>query len=71
MGAVYLVGAFIYAIRFPEVYLPGRFDYFFNSHQLWHVAVFMGAFIHYFAVLKMYDSSVSQFLSMSLRIQNG
>lgn len=44
-------GAFIYACRWPERLKPGRFDYLFNSHQLFHLAVVIAAFVHYHAVL--------------------
>lgn len=51
MGAVYLLGAAIYALRVPERWMPGAFDLAFHSHQLFHVAVVVGAGIHYKAVL--------------------
>mmetsp|Transcript_22448 Transcript_22448/g.24976 ORF Transcript_22448/g.24976 Transcript_22448/m.24976 type:complete len:92 (+) Transcript_22448:429-704(+) len=35
-GAVYIFGAFVYAIRFPEKWYPGRFDLCGHSHNLWH-----------------------------------
>ena len=28
--------AFFYSLKFPERYAPGKFDYFFQSHQLFH-----------------------------------
>ena len=34
MGASYLVGVFLYAMRFPESHFPGVFDYFLHSHQV-------------------------------------
>jgi len=37
MGAFYLVGAFIYANRIPEKWAPGKFDLWFNSHQIFHI----------------------------------
>lgn len=53
MGASYLSGAFLYATRVPERYFPGRFDIFFHSHQLFHVAVVVGAYFHYLGVLEL------------------
>jgi len=44
-------GAAIYASRWPERLKPGHFDYMFNSHQLFHLAVVVAAFVHYHAVL--------------------
>ena len=34
MGALYIVGAVLYALRVPERHFPGKFDYFFHSHQV-------------------------------------
>jgi Haemolysin-III related len=47
-------GAVLYAFRFPECLKPGRFDYLFNSHQLFHLAVVIAAFVHYRACLVRY-----------------
>lgn len=51
MGAIYLGGAAIYACRVPERWYPGRFDIVGHSHQLWHTAVVLAAYVHYRAVL--------------------
>jgi adiponectin receptor len=51
MGAIYLGGAAIYACRIPERWYPGRFDLVGHSHQLWHTAVVLAAYVHYRAVL--------------------
>lgn len=53
MGIVYVGGAVIYALRFPERLKPGHFDYLFNSHQLFHLAVVIAAVFHYRASLTM------------------
>ena len=55
MGALYLGGAFIYAIQFPESKYPGKFDLFFNSHQMFHVMIVFAAYAHYAAVLEAID----------------
>lgn len=47
MGLVYMGGAFVYAMRIPERWKPGAFDIAFHSHQLFHVAVIVAAFVHY------------------------
>jgi len=41
----YLVGACFYVSHMPERWAPGRFDYIGNSHQIWHLAVTLGAFL--------------------------
>lgn len=51
MGAIYLLGAGVYAMRVPERWKPGAFDIAFHSHQLFHVAVVLAAAVHYKAVL--------------------
>lgn len=47
MGAIYLLGAGIYATKVPERWKPGAFDVAFHSHQLFHVTVVVAAVVHY------------------------
>jgi adiponectin receptor len=54
MGAAYLVGLAIYAVRCPERFSPGRFDLVGHSHQLWHIGVVLGIITSYFATLVCY-----------------
>mmetsp|Transcript_18140 Transcript_18140/g.63734 ORF Transcript_18140/g.63734 Transcript_18140/m.63734 type:complete len:324 (+) Transcript_18140:39-1010(+) len=35
------VACLVFFKMFPECYAPGRFDLFGNSHQLWHVLIFL------------------------------
>jgi adiponectin receptor len=44
---LYLLGAYIYAARIPEVWFPGRLDHWFHSHQIWHVLIVLAAYCHY------------------------
>mmetsp|Transcript_7736 Transcript_7736/g.23416 ORF Transcript_7736/g.23416 Transcript_7736/m.23416 type:complete len:384 (+) Transcript_7736:150-1301(+) len=46
--AFYLTGALVFATRWPERKAPGRFDTICNSHQLLHVCVIVGAFLHWY-----------------------
>ncbi|RWS03918.1 solute carrier family 28 member 3-like protein [Dinothrombium tinctorium] len=46
MGISYLTGAIIYALRIPERFNAGKFDYWFSSHQLFHVFVVIGSVLH-------------------------
>jgi adiponectin receptor len=55
MGALYLTGAMVYAIQFPESKFPGKFDLVLNSHNLFHVAIVVAAYFHYVAVMKCLD----------------
>lgn len=47
MGALYGMGALIYAMRIPERWRPGKFDIAGHSHQLFHILVVAGAYTHY------------------------
>ena len=53
MGGLYLTGAFLYAARIPERWLPGKCDIWFQSHQLFHVLVVAAAFVHYHGISEM------------------
>jgi len=58
-GALYIVGALLYANRIPERLAPGRFDYFLASHQNFHFLVVLAALAHYYGVLKALDYRLS------------
>jgi adiponectin receptor len=53
-GFFFVFGAFIYFKRFPERKYPGRFDYFGQSHNIWHFFVLLGGITHFFASLANY-----------------
>jgi len=53
-GAIYAVGAALFATRFPEKKWPGRFDVWGTSHQLFHVLVVAAAVVHLFGVWSAY-----------------
>ena len=52
MGATYILGAIIYAMRIPEKWAPKKFDIFGSSHQIFHVCVLTAAFLHLIGLLK-------------------
>lgn len=52
----YLLGGILYIKRVPEKYFPGTFDYFGNSHQLFHILILPAIFLNYFAFLDIYRS---------------
>ncbi|KAF9494994.1 HlyIII-domain-containing protein [Pleurotus eryngii] len=64
-GALYLAGALLYANRIPERLSPGKFDYFFASHQIFHCFVVLAALAHYLCVLTAFDHWHSQQLVCS------
>ncbi|TIA88120.1 hypothetical protein E3P99_02759 [Wallemia hederae] len=51
-GFMYITGAVIYAVRFPEKYLSQyfNFSYYGASHQIFHCFVVAAAVCHYFSV---------------------
>ena len=53
-GISYIIGAFLYILRFPEKKFKGKFDYIGSSHQLFHILVVIGAASHYFGSLDAY-----------------
>lgn len=53
MGTLYLLGAFLYAARIPERWMPGKCDIWFQSHQLFHLLVVAAAFVHYHGISEM------------------
>ncbi|RKU43099.1 hypothetical protein DL546_003839 [Coniochaeta pulveracea] len=54
-GACLVLGAVIYATRFPESLKPGRFDIYGGSHQLFHVLVVVATVIQLVGILEAYD----------------
>uniref|UniRef100_A0AC35U6R7 Sorting nexin n=1 Tax=Rhabditophanes sp. KR3021 TaxID=114890 RepID=A0AC35U6R7_9BILA len=42
-----ITGAFFYVSRAPERFFPGTFDFWLQSHQLFHICVLLGALVHY------------------------
>ncbi len=53
MVTFYLFGAFLYVHQYPERCFPGRFDYLFHSHQIWHVCVVAAAYCHLHTILSL------------------
>ncbi|ORX70453.1 HlyIII-domain-containing protein [Linderina pennispora] len=47
MAFFYIGGTAIYASRVPERWFPGKFDFWFGSHQIFHVMSVIAATIHY------------------------
>ncbi|KAL1117050.1 hypothetical protein AAG570_004378 [Ranatra chinensis] len=53
MGCLYILGALVYAFRVPECLFPGKFDIWFQSHQIFHTLVLAAAFVHYHGITEM------------------
>ncbi|EQL37343.1 hypothetical protein BDFG_01308 [Blastomyces dermatitidis ATCC 26199] len=54
-GALYIIGAIIYAARVPELWYPGGFDILGSSHQIFHMFVVMAAVAHLTGLLQAFD----------------
>lgn len=54
-GVLYIVGAAIYAMRIPERFAPGKFDFFGSSHQIFHGFVLAAAVTHFIGLCKAYE----------------
>lgn len=53
MAVLYIFGACLYAARIPERLFPGKFDIWFQSHQIFHVFVVAAAYVHYHGITKL------------------
>ncbi|KIW79335.1 hypothetical protein Z517_05947 [Fonsecaea pedrosoi CBS 271.37] len=54
-GALYILGAGLYAARVPEAIYPGKFDTLGSSHQIFHVLIVLAALSHLKGLLKAFD----------------
>ncbi len=52
----YLIGFLFYYTRFPESKYPGRFDYYFHSHTIWHCFVSFGCYSWYCGLTHFYSA---------------
>jgi adiponectin receptor len=59
-GALYILGAAIYATRVPEKWSPGKYDIWGSSHQIFHVLVVMAAATHLVGLVKAFDHEHSK-----------
>lgn len=52
-AGLYILGAGLYAARVPERFFPGKFDFWFQSHQIFHILVIAAAFVHFHGIQNM------------------
>ncbi|ELK28234.1 PREDICTED: adiponectin receptor protein 1 [Myotis davidii] len=55
MAVMYITGAGLFAARIPERFCPGKFDIWFQSHQIFHVLVVAAAFVHFYGVFNLQE----------------
>ncbi|XP_046401249.1 adiponectin receptor protein [Ischnura elegans] len=53
MGALYILGALFYTLRIPERFFPGSCDIIGQSHQIFHILVFLAALVHFYGISEM------------------
>jgi len=56
MGATFLSGAALYALRIPERWWPGKFDLIGHSHQIWHVSIVVGFNLVYVGLIEVVNN---------------
>ncbi|KUI68671.1 hypothetical protein VM1G_04295 [Cytospora mali] len=54
-GVLYILGAIIYAMRYPERSFPRTFDIWGSSHQIFHVLILLAAASHLCGMVKAFD----------------
>ncbi|KAK8089649.1 hemolysin III family channel protein [Apiospora hydei] len=54
-GFLYIFGAFLYAVRWPERSFPEKFDIWGSSHQLFHILILFAALSHLIGMAKAFD----------------
>ncbi|KAI0012139.1 hemolysin-III channel protein Izh2 [Xylariaceae sp. FL0662B] len=54
-GFLYIFGAFLYAVRWPERSFRGTFDIWGSSHQIFHVLILIAAASHLTGMAKAFD----------------
>ncbi|KAI9351415.1 hemolysin-III related-domain-containing protein [Obelidium mucronatum] len=54
MISSYLFGALLFLFHVPECFYPGYFDYWFQSHQIFHVFVLLGAIFHHLGLVDVF-----------------
>ena len=50
VAGLYIFGAVLYGIRVPERFMPGRFDLWFQSHQIFHALVVAAALVQFYGM---------------------
>jgi len=53
--AMYAVGLCFFCSKFPERIRPQSFHTWFNSHQIWHICVVVGATLHFISIMALRD----------------
>lgn len=55
VGFCYLMGLYVYTVRCPERFHPGKYNVCGHSHQIWHIFVVLGVVFTYSGVLKNFE----------------
>uniref|UniRef100_A0A0N5C876 Adiponectin receptor protein n=1 Tax=Strongyloides papillosus TaxID=174720 RepID=A0A0N5C876_STREA len=71
MGSLYVIGALQYALRIPERFFMGKFDYLFHSHQFFHIFVVIAAFLHFHGISRVAVHKMSSGSCEEQEIESG
>ena len=53
-GILYIIGAVLYGLQFPECCCPNKFDFFGSSHQIFHILIVSAALLHYYGSIEVF-----------------
>ncbi len=54
-GLLYIVGAVIYAMKWPEcVNKHGKYDFIGNSHNIFHILIVLAALVHWYGSIRVF-----------------
>jgi len=60
MGVLYIIGALCYMYKIPECLSPGKFDLWFNSHQIFHTMVIIAGLTYFHSMALMIEARLNQ-----------
>mmetsp|Transcript_15478 Transcript_15478/g.35902 ORF Transcript_15478/g.35902 Transcript_15478/m.35902 type:complete len:190 (-) Transcript_15478:19-588(-) len=67
-GGIYLFGCVFYLSRFPESFMPGKFDRIGSSHNVWHALIVTASLVHYALLLELWHvTHAARGISMMIR----
>jgi len=55
MYLLYSIGLLFYVTKMPESIWKGKFDIYFNSHQLWHLFVLLATLVHFQNCIQIFE----------------
>ena len=53
-GFLYIIGAIVYGVKFPERYFPRTFDIWLQAHTIFHILVVVAALIQFWSAIRIF-----------------